>query len=160
MKEYEPELGQAVFGQPWQEIECPDYIESHLSFISNELKRVMLNLGKDFENPFGNTGNVTGFKNNIFEVHAYDWSDPCSGCEYDDPKANIEYGDYCKFCTEGQSFNFKYKNIEVSWYKYLGRGMSINRQVSPDEAAQMLKDCINSLWEMEKEYFKDDPDYE
>ena len=68
MKEYEPELGQAVFGQPWQEIECPDYIESHLSFISNELKRVMLNLGKDFENPFGNTGNVTGFKNNIFEV--------------------------------------------------------------------------------------------
>lgn len=40
--------------------------------------------------------------------------------------------------------NFKYKNIEISWYKYLGRGMDIP-EMTYEELDEMLNDCIKSL---------------
>jgi len=121
MGSYVPELGQALFGQPTQEYGCPGYIYSHLSTIRDELDRVMWNIHQvEYDSPFGNTGNK--YKNDVFEVCAYSWDD------------DVE-----------QPYNFKYKDIEISWYKYLGRGMSMNRSVDPVEAADMLNDCIESL---------------
>lgn len=40
--------------------------------------------------------------------------------------------------------NFRYKNIEISWYKYLGRGMDIP-EMTYEELDEMLNDCIKSL---------------
>lgn len=51
-----------------------------------------------------------------------------------------------------QQFNFKYKDIEISWYKYLGRDTTINKEITPEEAADMFNDCIDSL----KEDFKEE----
>jgi hypothetical protein len=66
-------------------------------------------------NPFGNNG--SSFKSPVFEVHSYSWSD------------------------EDQPFNFKCGEITVSWYKYFGRGMTVNRQVSVEEALALYRSC-------------------
>jgi hypothetical protein len=116
MKEYEPELGQIFYGQEPQKFECPDYVAAALEYLTHFF------YDKDIsrENPFRNTG--ARWHNSIFEVNAYDWNED-----------NV------------QPFNFKYKDIEVSWYKYLGRGMSINREVSEEECWEMLKECVESI---------------
>jgi hypothetical protein len=116
-REYEPELGQMCFGQPTQQFECPDYVAAALEYLAESFFYDK-NLSK--ENPFRNTG--ARWSNSVFEVRAYDWNED-----------NI------------QTFNFKYKDIEVSWYKYSGRGMSINREVSEKECWEMLKECVESI---------------
>lgn len=77
-------------------------------------------------NPFGNSGET--WECYEFKVEAYSWND-----EYNQP------------------FNFKWKDIEVSWYKYMGRGMSQNRQISPEEVGDMLDACLGALKEYEKQ---------
>ena len=47
----------------------------------------------------------------------------------------------------GQPWNFKYQNIEISWYKWLGRGTSINRKITPEEAIEMFEVCLRSIRE-------------
>lgn len=118
---YEPELGQAIFGQPFKQVAVPDYVESHLRTIESELERVMWNRHQeDYSSPFGNTGN--SYKNATFEVVAYSWDE-----------------------TTEQPFNFKWKDFEISWYKYCGRGMSMNKSMSPAKAAEMLTECLDSI---------------
>jgi len=125
-KKYMPEIGQAVFGQPFKQYECPEYIESLLRGISNELERVMWNNNQEeYSSPMDNTGQK--FKNDTFEANAYSWED-----------------------EEIQPYNFKYKDIEISWYKYLGRGMSINKPIAEKEAVKMFNDCMESVRKMEK----------
>jgi hypothetical protein len=68
--------------------------------------------------------NGSEFMNDTFEMRAFDWSDP-----------------------EVYAPNFKYKNFEVEWYKYLGRGMETSRALAPNEINDMLKDCLSSLYE-------------
>jgi hypothetical protein len=117
MNEYEPELGQMCMGQPTQSLECPTYVDVALEYLAESF---FYNKDISDENPFRNTG--ARWSNSIFEVNAYDWNED-----------NI------------QQFNFKYKDIKVSWYKYLGRGMSINREVSEKECWKMLKECVESI---------------
>jgi hypothetical protein len=113
---YEPELGQMCFGQPSKELECPDYVAVALEYLAN----FFYNEEISKNNPFRNTGQK--WHNSVFEVSAYEWDEDII-----------------------QTFNFKYKDIEVSWYKYLGRGMSINREVPERECWKMLKDCVESI---------------
>jgi len=72
------------------------------------------------ENPFSNTG--ARFDGEKFKAHAYSWND-----------------------DEDQEFNFAWRDVRVSWYKYLGRGMTINRDVTDEEVAEMLRECIEEL---------------
>ena len=76
---------------------------------------------KNYNSPFGNTGN--SFKNDVFEVNAYYWG--ADEKEIEKP-------------------NFKYKNIEIYWYKYLGRGMCIP-EMTYEELDDMLNECLKSL---------------
>lgn len=121
-KRYIPELGQLAWGQPSQPLECPVYIESILRLIEKrmDIKFGWVPLTGTDGNPFRNTGGE--FHNDTFQVEAYSWNE------------DVE-----------QLYNFKYNDIEVSWYKYVGRGMSINRAVSHQEAAKMVTDCLKSL---------------
>jgi hypothetical protein len=116
LAEYEPELGQACMGQPTQQFECPTYVTAALEYLAIFLEGRLLFP----ENPFRNTG--WSHQNTVFTVCAYEWNE-----------------------DKVQDFNFKYKDIEVSWYKYLGRGMSINREVSDKECWEMLKECVESI---------------
>jgi len=128
MKKYLPELGQFTFGQPPQNYECPEYIGVLLEGIHQELCRIMINkTQEEYDSPFSNTG--AKFKNKVFKVEAYSWND-----EVDQP------------------YNFKWKSVKISWYKYLGRGMSINKKITHAKAIRMFDECIKSLRDMEKKY--------
>jgi hypothetical protein len=117
---FEPELGQMAFGQPYKEHEVSNLVDAALCRIRDELRRVMWNIHqREYENPFGNSGN--SFKCDTFEVQAYSWGD------------------------DEQPFNFKWRGVEISWYKYLGRGMSANQKISADLAAEMLDDCLAAV---------------
>ena len=104
--------------------DCPEWIIALLRDLNRHLKRVMWNINQEeYESPFENTGNV--FVGENFEVHAYNWNDV------------------------GQPFNFKYKNIEISWYKYLGRGTTINGFYEPREIIEMYNVCLNEIERMD-----------
>jgi hypothetical protein len=101
-------------------------IEAVLNQIENELCKVMWNnTQEEYPSPFDNTGNR--YKNDTFEVRAFDWSD--------DPEVD---------------WNFKYKDIEISWCKYLGRGMDWNRPITLEELQEMLEDCLASIRKEDK----------
>jgi len=119
---YEPELGQALFGQPWQPYPAPDWLIAFLKTIDEELDLRLGNPDDDWgTSPFSNTGQK--FKNGVFEVEAYQWDDE----------------------RDPQPYNFKWQEIEVSWYKYLGRGTTVNIRVTPQRGAEMLEACLASL---------------
>lgn len=115
--------------------ECPYYIVALLREINRQLDRVMWNnTQQKYDSPFENTGNH--FKNDTFEVYAYDWND-----------------------DNEQEYNFLYKvdkskanckDIKITWYKYLGRDTRINQQLDCGIMIDMFNDCINSLLDMDK----------
>lgn len=118
MSDYQPELGQAFFGQPWQKYGVPSRWEDALAVLSEKLNDPREG------SPFGNTGR--DFDCPTFSAHAYSWGD------------------------EEQPWNFRWRDIRISWYKYLGRGMSCNvdlSDVSPDE---MLRECLAALGEAKR----------
>ena len=128
---YQPEMGQAIFGQPHKEFEASRLLSAVLSEISNQLARAYWNVNqKDIDDPFGNTGN--SYKNPTFEVYAYSWDD-----------------------EKEQPFNFKWKDVKISWYKHARRGLSVNMELSNDRIEEMLEDCLKSLFEYERHAFDD-----
>lgn len=127
MTQFVPELGQAVFGQPYKEHAVPNIMEAALNLISDELSRVMINkTQEEYASPFGNTGNE--FRNDVFHVDAYSWGE------------------------DEQPYNFAWKDLRISWYKRMGRGMSSNIPVTPDLTALCLDECLASLVRMEEEH--------
>lgn len=114
-----------------------EFIGWILRCIEEDWLRVMWNIHQedyDAQNPFQNTGNTEGYKNDTFEVHAYDWGWDLS----DNPRP--------------QPTNFRWKDLEITWYKWCGRGVDTNRPTTHDELAQMLKECLASLREEERKH--------
>lgn len=116
MTEYIPELGQALFGQPTQAFEADNLMDAAINLLADELSRVLGNITQQrpIDNPFSNSG--SRFDTEGLSIHAYSWSD-------DDQPWNLKCGD-----------------VEVSWYKYAGRGMSVNKPMSPNDIKAFL-DC-------------------
>jgi len=117
---YEPELGQVVFGQPYKQFKISNEFEYALAAIETRLMLRMGQIDKNYESPFRNTGSK--FACDTFAVEAYSWND------------EVE-----------QKWNFKWRDLEVSWYKYLGRGMSANRKITRREIEEMLDDCYAAI---------------
>jgi hypothetical protein len=124
------ELGNIMFNpNKGQECPCPRYIIALLQDLDRELGRVMWNNTQEkYDSPFSNTGNL--YKNKVFEVEAYNWNE-----------------------NKEQVYNFKYKNIKISWYKCLGRDTTINNMMSPDKAVDMYNKCIKSVLKEEINIF-------
>lgn len=122
------ELGNLMFNtNKNQTHNCPDWIVALLNDINRKLKIVAWNIDhKDFDSPFENTGNR--WANDVFEVQAYSWDD-----------------------EEQQPYNFKCDNIEVSWYKYLGRDTTINGEYDKDTIINMYNKCMKSLYRIDNE---------
>ena len=70
--------------------------------------------------PCDNTGER--YENDVFELHAYSWDE-------DVP----------------QRYNFRWRDVEVSWYKYLGRGTTVNRVLTSEKMEQMSAECLASV---------------
>lgn len=118
---------------PWAD---KTFIACILAYIQDDLLRVMYNVNQedyDSKNPFQNTGNVEGFSTETFEVHAYDWG------------WNFE-GD----AKKPAPVNFKWRDLEIYWYKWFGRDIYTNRPVTHDELAIMLSECLESLRNYER----------
>lgn len=125
-KTYNPELGQLLYGQPFQRHACESYIEAALGMIRAELGRVMWNLHqRDYENPFDNSG--AEFDCDVFSAHAYSWGE------------------------DDQPWNFRWKDWRCSWYKWYGRGTTQNYRLSPDDCAKMLDECLDAVRALEIE---------
>ena len=108
-------------------ISIPNYVQAAFSKIDEQLSRVMWNIyQKEYDSPFSNTGNK--FKNDVFEVEAYSWDDECD-----------------------QEYNFKWKDYKVRWYKHCLRDPEANREMTPDECAKMLDECLESIYKMDKD---------
>jgi len=70
--------------------------------------------------PCDNTGER--YENDVFELHAYSWDE-------DVP----------------QRYNFRWRDVEVSWYKYLGRGTTINQVLTSKRLREMREECMASV---------------
>ena len=122
MNHYQPELGQLVFGQPTQEFPVPDIMTAVLEKLATEYDRVGWNIHQhEIENPFCNMGPAYNLKTDVFEVCAYSWTE------------------------KEQPFNFAWRDVRISWYKWCGRGASANMEITPAVAAQCLDECLVSL---------------
>lgn len=124
----EPELGQMMFaGGSINEYDVPELAESAIRTISDELQRVYWNNNqKELPDPTSNTGEVFD-ELDTFKIRAFDWSDP-----------------------EEYEPNFQWRDYKVNWYKYLGRGTTANRPITPNEIAEMLDECLKAIRQWEK----------
>lgn len=108
--------------------DCPEYIIALLQYIRGEIERRYWNRYQDEWREYVGSGT------NVFEWRAYYWGD--NDEEHDKP-------------------NFKYNDIEIHWYKYLGRGTVINRDITPEEAIEMFNMCFANAgldWEKEERW--------
>lgn len=124
------ELGNLMFNTNKNQIyECPKWVIALLDAIDVKLEICYKNkYHKEYDSPFRNTGNR--FYNDTFSVEAYNWND-----------------------EEEQQYNFKCGNIEISWYKYLGRDTTINKEYSETYIIKMFDKCIESLNNMEDQHW-------
>ncbi len=117
------EIGNLMFNNANQNqhYECPKWVVALLRDIDRALQTKYWNKNqKEMDSPFSNTGN--NYKGKCFEVHAYSWSEEIP-----------------------QEYNFKCGDIEISWYKYLGRDTTINREYTNEEYIEMYNKIINEL---------------
>ena len=123
------ELGNIIFNtNKNQQYNCPRWIVALLNELDDQLDRVMWNRHQEeYQSPFENTAN--SFKNDVFEVQAYSWND------------EVE-----------QPYNFKCDDIEISWYKYLGRDTTINGEYEPQKIIDMFNKCLQSILDMDVKY--------
>jgi hypothetical protein len=127
MADYQPELGQAAFGCPVGEFECPLFIEAGLMYLAREIELSEWNrTQKQFDAPVVNNGGE--FKTGEFAMHAYYWGDD----EALEARPNFKCGDF-----------------EVRWYKYLGRGMSMNRDIDANDYFAIIEKCVGSLHQLQ-----------
>lgn len=122
------ELGQMIYANNTiYEYDCPDWIIALLQNLDYELGIAMWNVyQKAYDSPFMNTGNEFIGKN--FEVHAYNWNE------------DVE-----------QKYNFKCGDVEISWYKYLGRGTTINNIYDTDYIIQMYNMCLEEIRSLDED---------
>jgi hypothetical protein len=125
MPDYQPELGQLAFGQPHKEFEVPEIMIAALRAIGEEYDRVYWNVKhKRCLGPFGNHG--SRLNTPTFQVHSYSWGD------------------------DDQPFNFAWRDLRISWYKWLGRGTSANMEITPEMASQCLDECLAAVRKMDE----------
>ena len=70
-----------------------------------------------------NPGNNSAerFDCDAFQMAAYDWG-------------------------QDREWNFRWRDIEVSWYKYMGRGMAANMPLTARLALDMIAECLPAAY--------------
>jgi hypothetical protein len=127
MKKYIPEIGQACFGCPTSEFSCPEFIEAGLKHLSDEIEIVELNIRqKEFVSPTKISGTV--YNTYAFQMRAYYWGE--------DEKIQ-------------STPNFSCDGLEIRWYKYLGRGMSMNKEIDANNFFKIIDKCLKAVRERE-----------
>lgn len=100
-------------------------IKACLDKIDEEMHRLYWNeYQAEYDSPFLNTGNT--YTNDTFQVRSYYWGNDENIMSWP---------------------NFRYKDLEVRWYKHSNRGLTAtkNSELTLDFLADMINDCIESL---------------
>jgi hypothetical protein len=91
----------------------------------------------------GSYGYGQDFSNDVFEMHPYWWGD-CT-CGAGDWSEEGQPAPVHKPECRMELPNFRCGDLAISWYKYIGRGMSANRATTEHEIASAFARCMASL---------------
>ena len=120
---FTPELGQLAFDVATFEHACPRFIEAGLMCLANEIERVEWNRRQErYCAPVENNGEE--YVTEAFEMRAYCWDE-------DSQRSALP--------------NFRCGDLEVRWYKYVGRGMSMNRPIDANAFFVLIDRCVESV---------------
>jgi hypothetical protein len=121
------ELGQYVSGREPASFQCPSFVEAGLQYLACRIEAQARNQTQEpYNAPTGNNG--AECSTGIFDMRAYCWNE-------ESPKASLP--------------NFHCRDFKVYWYKYLGRGMTMNKDIDANEFFEIIDDCIDSLHNLE-----------
>ena len=140
MEKFTPPLNQLLIGNPWQQFELESGTAIHQYVMQRliQLTETLDNLGIGDTEPQGILGGRYGygsnFKNQVFSMRKYYWGD----CECEDHSCHD------KNCPANTP-NFKCGDLEINWYKYIGRGMSVNAVIDFKKAEEIFNRCEESL---------------
>lgn len=99
------------------------------------LDTLLRTLGERHQTP-GGWGEKYGatVDNEVFMMHPFCWcnEEACPWCE-----SSEQWG-------EGCAPNFWYKPLDfrVHWYKFIGRGVETNKELTESEFMQMVRECL------------------
>ncbi len=114
-----------------QTFECPDWVVSLLEDIEKHISRLHYNRTQEtWISAFRNTG--ASYIGNDFEVYAYNWG------------------------AEELPYNFRWKSIELSWYKHLGRNTTININPRDELFSQRITAMYNAIIDELKHTYPDE----
>jgi hypothetical protein len=100
-------------------------LEAALRSLGEEIERVEWNRTQEiFDAPTGNNGGE--YETDKFKMRAFCWCDET-------------------IHPDGCPPNFEWRDYKVEWYKYLGRGMHVKPEMTPDLIAEMLDECLKSV---------------
>ena len=144
-KLFEPELGQFLYSLvDSQTYDIEEPLKGACEAIRNILE-VLLDI-----DPFANGGEE--YRGPNFHIQAYSWAEcDCETCWEDGWSEDA--------CTCGfipQTYNLYWEGIDgidpiaISWYKYFGRGTSVNRKVTNEEVGTFMLDIIHYIADKEK----------
>lgn len=118
-----------LFSPNWQRYQCPEWVVAFLKHIGDRLETVMWNRNqRQYSPPFGWGGY---FKHDVFEIHGFRYPD-------DDEEGNPDL-------ATAQPYNFRWSEVEISWYKGLGRGTTMNQELEPAKGIQLLDECLAAI---------------
>ena len=124
---YEPELGQAVFGGPWESLDTPGYVTAGFDVIAS---RIASRRGLDPEGMSVLTANSGegDYVSDVFAMRSYCW---CDGSTHPD----------------GCPPNFEHaaSGFVARWYKHANRGQSCNRLMGAQEWSAVLAECLAAV---------------
>jgi len=118
MINYEPELGQSCFGNPTGEYEVSEVGKACVEHILKEVSRTFWN---------NNQKEWDTYVSPEFEsidIQPYYWGDD----EELKKRPNLKFGD-----------------VEIRWYKHPGRGLSVNKPMTPDDWHLWLNAVIEAI---------------
>lgn len=139
---YDVPFNQAMLGNAWSELDLGE----HKRYVAEKLYQLSEKLGRinPDDQAHGCLGGEWGygqdFKNDVFEMHPYYWGDCDCGAE----KSWVEKDTHEFTCSTVRP-NFRYQDIEIRWYKYIGREMTISREVTRQELIAMFRKCFASV---------------
>jgi hypothetical protein len=111
LPEYFPEFSQAIFGNIWQPHEAY-WCKNGIMWLTETIR---VSFGIDFDSE-------AEFESELFDLRPYYWGNEKSE-------------------TKLPNFHYKPKDIQVFWYKYLGRGMTSNQKQIPIDWPSIITSC-------------------
>lgn len=119
---YQPEIGQMCFGNPWNGYAVPEFVEAMVVSLNHESNRIHRNNTQRFGDHLGEGVNV---KMGEVDWHTYWWGDD------EAPEASLP--------------NLAFQDVEIRWYKHIGRGMSTNVEKTEAEWVTWFNAAMASI---------------